>query len=240
MGRLPGTQQVAGGQLRSLVPRSLRATAYRWAKNMTSTDLQRSIVLSILVVPLMGAVVALPFALFLVATAMASAPWFAFITVAIAAGSIWFIWRALRHPRWWMTSVFICFAVAPIIFWFFVRPILEANQFREYRHIPKEDKIVFYKQSYGRDMDRFALIELAENRVDSDSPYRPIPKGVRGTVEAISDSLQIPQSRLPDLSKASIRYYGGENESAPDNHVWMFLSVTDIDTRQHWIMEYGL
>ena len=41
MGRLPGTQQVAGGQLRSLVPRSLRATARRYGKELKNHRLHR-------------------------------------------------------------------------------------------------------------------------------------------------------------------------------------------------------
>jgi hypothetical protein len=207
--------------------------------NMTSADLQRSIVLSILVVPLIGAVFALPPALFLVAAAITSAPWPTVLAVAVAAAATWFIWRALRHPQWWMTSIFICFAIAPIFFWFLVRPNLESEQFRNYRQIPKEDKIVYYKQSYGRDMDRFALIEIPESRIDRSSSYRPVPLGVTATVEAISSSLNIPNDRLPNLSKASIRYYGGENENSGDDSIWMFLSITDIETRQYWIMESG-
>ncbi len=206
---------------------------------MTSADLQRSIVLSVLIIPLLGAIIALPMVLFLVTVTLTSAPWVTFIAVASAAIAIWFIWRALREPRWWMTSIFIGAASIPILFWFFVRPVLEVNEFRRYRQIPRDEKISYYKQSYGRDSDRFAVIELPENRINKSSSYRPIPSGVTATVEAIARSLDIPNSRLPDLSKPSIRYYGGENENGGNDRIWMFLSVTDIETRQHWIMEYG-
>jgi hypothetical protein len=206
---------------------------------MNSADLQRSIVLSILIIPMLAAVIALPLVLFLFAVTLTSAPWVILLAVAVAAAAVLFSWRALREPKWWMTSVFVGLASIPIILWFLVRPALEVNAFRKYRQIPNDEKVVYFKRSYGPDSDQFAVIELPENRINRSSSYRPIPSGVTATVEAIARSLSIPNSRLPDLSKASIRYYGGENENARDDRVWMFLSVTDIETRQHWIMEYG-
>jgi hypothetical protein len=146
---------------------------------------------------------------------------------------------AWRRPRLIWTLLFFLVSLSPLLGQFVVLPEIQKRHFREYRQIPSDAKIVYYREAGLRDVTRFCLIQHppSKNAWQFTSVYRPFLPGALGIMRNVQRELGISDSKMPNPDKARVSYTGGENEVHADG--WMFLDVVDTETKREWIFEYG-
>ena len=116
-------------------------------------------------------------------------------------------------------------------------PELAKRRFRESRQILTDSEIVYFREAGFRDTIRFCLVQhpTSKSARPLTPEYRPISPGALGIMRNVQRELGVPDSKMPDPNKHSITYTGGENEGRSDG--WMFLDVSDSETKQEWIFE---
>jgi hypothetical protein len=136
----------------------------------------------------------------------------------------------------WIITALVATAVAGVVF---VVPALQQRHFREYRHIPDDAKILYYRESGVRDATRFCIVQhpVGVPPRSNVTHYRPFLPGAVAIMSAVQRDLRIPDSRMPDPNKQSVFYSGGSNEAS--DGMWMYLDVYDSATSTEWCFEYG-
>jgi hypothetical protein len=136
----------------------------------------------------------------------------------------------------WVIATLVAAGVTGVIF---IMTALQQRHFREYRHVPDDAKILYYRESGVRDTTRFCIIQHPTNVPPRANVlhYRSFLPGALAIMSAVQRDLRIPNSKMPDPNKQSIFYSGGSNEAS--DGMWMYLDVYDSATSQEWCFEYG-
>ena len=190
-------------------------------------------------VPALYGVFFFPLHALLFAMSLLVRPLYGVGVLLLVAGYITVGVTAWRRRRFVWTALFVLLSTAPIIGQFIALPAMQQRHFREYRRVPEDAKILYYRQSGMRDVTRFCIIQHPKNvpARSNVTHYRPFLPGALSIMSAVQGELGIPDSKMPDPNKKSVFYSGGSNEQS--DGMWMYLDVYDSATSREWCFVYG-